>query len=127
MAKSVPEKLGHAPGLRVLVEGVPDALKLGIETVAEGPHDLMLFFVRSAGEVAAVAGRLDKLYRDGAKLWFAYPKKSGSIRADITRDNGWEALAALDFLPVTQVALDDDWSALRFRRRREIPRLTRKF
>ena len=127
MAKSVPEKLGHAPGLRVLVEGVPDALKLGIETVAEGPHDLMLFFVRSAGEVAAVAGRLDKLYRDGAKLWFAYPKKSGSIRADITRDNGWEALAALDFLPVTQVALDDDWSALRFRRRSEIPRLTRKF
>lgn len=127
MAKSASEKLGYAPGLRALVEGAPDAPKLGIESQGEGPHDLMLFFVRSAGEVAPVADRLDTLYRDGAKLWFAYPKKSGSIRADISRDHGWEALAALEFLPVTQVALDDDWSALRFRRRSEIPRLTRKF
>jgi hypothetical protein len=32
-----------------------------------------------------------------------------------------------DLLPVTQVAIDETWSALRFRRRREIAKLTRKF
>ncbi|MAF63879.1 MULTISPECIES: hypothetical protein [Pseudomonadota] len=47
------------------------------------------------------------------------------IRSDITRDDGWESLAAQDLLPVTQVAIDNDWSALRFRYRDEIARLTR--
>ena len=63
----------------------------------------------------------------GKKLWFAYPKKTGAIQTDITRDHGWAPLAAADLLPVTQVAIDATWSALRFRYRDEIPTLTRKF
>ena len=58
-------------------------------------------------------------------MWFAYPKKSGTIASDITRDDGWDLLAAHDLLPVTQVAIDSDWSALRFRYRDEIKKLTR--
>jgi hypothetical protein len=59
-------------------------------------------------------------------LWLAYPKKSGPSRTDIRRDHGFEPLLARDFLPVAQVALDDTWSALRFRRRGEIKKLTRQ-
>ena len=33
------------------------------------------------------------------------------------RDRGWDTLAAQGFAPVRQVAIDDDWSVLRFRRR----------
>ena len=47
-------------------------------------------------------------------------------RTDLTRDRGWEPMAAHDLLAVTQVAVDETWSALRFRRRREIPVLTRR-
>jgi hypothetical protein len=42
----------------------------------------------------------------------AYPKGG---RADINRDSLWPILAEDGFRPVSQVALDDTWSALRFR------------
>ena len=51
-----------------------------------------------------------------ALLWIAYPKKTGGIKSDMTRDNGWETVTAAGYEPVTQIAIDDDWSALRFRK-----------
>ena len=65
-------------------------------------------------------------YGRGGRLWFAYPKKSGARASDISRDTGWAPLLEAGLLPVTQVALDADWSALRFRFRDEVPTLTRK-
>ena len=51
----------------------------------------------------------------GGLLWFSYPKKSSKVETDITRDVGWDALGSTGLRPVTQVAIDDTWSALRFR------------
>jgi hypothetical protein len=52
-----------------------------------------------------------------AVVWFAYPKGSSKrYRCDFDRDHGWEALRAAGFDSVRQVAIDADWSALRFRR-----------
>lgn len=51
-----------------------------------------------------------------ALLWIAYPKRSGAIRSDMTRDNGWEVVFAAGYDPVMQIAVDADWSALRFRK-----------
>ncbi|MGD9939757.1 MAG: hypothetical protein AB7T74_08135 [Clostridia bacterium] len=54
---------------------------------------------------------------DGAVLWFAFPKQSSkTIRSDINRDSVWELLAPRQIHPNRNVAVDDDWSALRFRR-----------
>lgn len=53
---------------------------------------------------------------DDGVLWFAYPKKlSKKYQSDISRDHGWQLLGDLGFEGVRQVAIDDDWSALRFR------------
>lgn len=41
-------------------------------------------------------------------LWFAYPKRTGSIKTDITRDVGWGALYDLHYCPVTQIAIDEN-------------------
>ena len=57
----------------------------------------------------------DKL-EDEALFWIAYPKKTGSIKTDMTRDIGWDTVFAKGYDPVMQVAIDEDWSALRFRR-----------
>ena len=63
----------------------------------------------SAAIVAKAAG--------DALLWFAYPKgTSKRYTSDINRDKGWDVLRAADFDCVRQVAIDEDWSALRFRR-----------
>jgi hypothetical protein len=47
-----------------------------------------------------------------AAFWVAYPKGN---RADVNRDSLWPLLAEHGFRPISQVALDDTWSALRFR------------
>ncbi len=52
-----------------------------------------------------------------AVVWFAYPKgTSKRYRSTINRDTGWQALGAVGFEPVRMVAIDEDWSAVRFRR-----------
>ena len=57
---------------------------------------------------------------DEALFWIAYPKKSGSISSDISRNSGWDVLKSSGYDPVMQIAINDDWSALRFRKSKNI-------
>jgi hypothetical protein len=55
-----------------------------------------------------------------------YPKRSSKkYDTDISRDDGWQPLGDLGFEPVRQVAVDEDWSALRFRQTSRIKTMTR--
>lgn len=45
-------------------------------------------------------------------FWVLYPKGN---RTDVNRDSLWPILAEHGFRPISQVAVDDTWSALRFR------------
>jgi hypothetical protein len=50
-------------------------------------------------------------------LWFAYPKATSKRHTcEFNRDSGWQVIRAAGFDSVRQVAIDEDWSALRFRR-----------
>jgi hypothetical protein len=61
-------------------------------------------------------------------LWFAYPKGSSKkYKCDFNRDTGWAILGKHGFEPVRMVAVDEDWSALRFRRVEHIKTMTRSF
>jgi len=54
---------------------------------------------------------------EDAVLWFAYPKQtSKTYSSDLNRDSCWQALEPLALQPNRQIAIDDDWSALRFKR-----------
>ena len=76
-----------------------------------------LAFSYMKAELDAVAGALAARAEGDAVLWFAYPKRTSKrYKADFDRDRGWEVLRAAGFEPVRQVAIDADWSALRFRR-----------
>jgi len=85
-----------------------------------------LAFARRREELdALVAGLVAKAEGD-VVLWFAYPKRSSRrYKADFDRDTGWGALGAAGFEPVRQVSIDEDWSALRFRRVAHIKTLQR--
>ena len=53
-----------------------------------------------------------------ATVWFAYPTgTSKKYKCDFNRDTGWNALQAEGFDTVRAVAIDEDWTALRFRRK----------
>jgi len=88
--------------------------------------EFVLCFVQTKAEVDELAPVIDdKLEGDGI-VWFAYPKKSSKkYDAEISRDYGWEALGRHGFEPVRQVAVNEDWSALRFRRVKYIKNLKR--
>jgi hypothetical protein len=52
---------------------------------------------------------------------FAYPKgTSKTLKSEVNRDSGWDVLRSAGFDTVRLVAIDADWSALRFRRKENI-------
>jgi hypothetical protein len=77
-------------------------------------------------EVDALAKQIAQCTVGDAVVWFAYPKQSSKrYKSEIDRDHGWASLGAAGFEPVRMVAIDDDWSAKRFRRVGFIKTLTR--
>jgi hypothetical protein len=129
MTKTLAEKLGFKPGVTGWMPHCPAELAAVLPLSAnppEMPPDAILTFVERNGDVPPALAAVRPHTERGKALWFAYPKKTGRIKTDITRDLGWEPLAAADLLPVAQIAPDDTWSALRFRYRDEIAKLTRQ-
>ncbi|MBK8836749.1 MAG: hypothetical protein IPO29_18610 [Anaerolineae bacterium] len=85
-------------------------------------------FTITQKEVDAAAKALTANAAGDAVLWFAYPKGSSKkYTCEFNRDTGWAALAAAGYEPVRQVAIDEDWSALRFRKVEHIKTMTRSF
>jgi hypothetical protein len=87
-----------------------------LQSVAE--IGFLLAFVTRKAEVEALAAEVATRAKGDAVVWFAYPKgTSKKLKCDFNRDTGWDALNALGFETVRAVAIDEDWTALRFRRR----------
>jgi hypothetical protein len=100
-----------------------------------GVIDFSLAFVTTQKEVDTLGPQVAKKAKGDAVVWFAYPKGSSKkYTSQINRDNGWAVMGKAGFEPVRMVAIDEDWSALRFRRvefiktmnRPEDVRLTKK-
>ena len=88
----------------------------------------MLAFVQTEKEVAEYFKEMHALSPEDEAIWMAYPKgTSKKYKPQINRDSGWKAVGALDYEGVRQIAIDEDWSALRFRKLKFIKTLTRKF
>jgi hypothetical protein len=130
---AVLKKLAYKGEDPALVIGAPDEFRATMRAFAGkvdekpvGRYGFVLVFVRSGSDLTKLApGAAASLEGDG-RLWFGYPKKSSRrYQTDISRDSGWTPLGKLGFEPVSQVAIDDDWSALRFRRVEQIRTLTR--
>jgi len=86
-----------------------------LESVAEA--NFWLAFVTRKSEVEALAPKIAKRAKGDATVWFGYPKgTSKKLKCDFNRDTGWDALRAEGFDTVRAIAIDEDWTALRFRR-----------
>jgi hypothetical protein len=92
----------------------------GIKIVRDAKAPKGVEFALAFAQTQKELDRLSKLLAAGAAedavLWFAYPKgTSKRYRCEFNRDSGWSVIRALGFDSVRQVAIDEDWSALRFR------------
>jgi hypothetical protein len=95
--------------------GVPAIAGLDASpAVAPEKAAVVVAFVLHRAELDTVAGPVLDAARQDRLAWIAYPK-GGQLGTDLNRDILARALDAAGVQPVRQVALDDVWSALRFR------------
>ncbi len=79
--------------------------------------EFVLTFVKTKADIDKTTPIIHKKLKGDGIVWFAYPKgTSKKYKVEINRDNGWDVLVKLGFEGVRAVAIDDDWSTLRFRR-----------
>lgn len=132
--EKVLKKLGHKGPVRTLLQNPPEAIAAALtpllgEAVDQkilGIYDFALVFVTSLDAFLPLRAPLVAAMAGQSRLWICYPKKSSpSYRSDLSRDILWPTLGEFDWEPVSQYAIDEDWSAMRFRPVDEIGSLTR--
>ncbi|SFC24686.1 hypothetical protein SAMN05421780_1047 [Flexibacter flexilis DSM 6793] len=134
---SVLKKLQYKQQKEIVVLNAPPEFNAVLETVGSETAihtaleqcqqpELALVFVKTKEEINNIAPALCAKLQDDQLLWFAYPKKSSrKYKSTINRDKGWSVFGQAGFEPVMQVAIDADWSALRFRKVAFIKTMTR--
>jgi hypothetical protein len=88
--------------------------------------EFSLTFATKQKDVDSLARTVGRKAAGDAIVWIAYPKKSSKkYTCEFNRDSGWPSMGEAGFEPVRMVAIDEDWSALRFRRAEFIKNMTR--
>ena len=123
LARKLGIKEGTTLALVAAPEGwtVPD-LPPGVvvRTALRGRFDIAVLFVRSAAELRRRADAIARSTADEAATWIAWPRKAGGHVSDVTEDLLRELLLPTGLVDVKVAALDDDWSGLKFVRRKEL-------
>jgi hypothetical protein len=79
--------------------------------------EFVLSFVKNQMDIEELAPKINSKLKGDGIVWYAYPKGSSKkYKVEINRDKGWEILGELGFEGVRSVSIDEDWSAVRFRR-----------
>lgn len=90
--------------------------KVPLHTDPKGQYEFILCFVTSLAEGEKISKRLKKAVGKKTVMWIAYPKgTSKKYHSDYNRDTGNALMEKRGFTGVSLVALDADWSAMRFK------------
>jgi hypothetical protein len=123
MASTV-KKLGLKPGMRALVVGAPSGYMNSLAPLPDrvevspslgSAHEFIQLFAIKKSEITKSAKKLLQSATPGALVWITYPKKTSGVESDLSREEVWAAMEGTGWRPVSQIAIDDVWSALRFR------------
>lgn len=122
------KKLNYKDHQQVFALHTPDSFETNLQSVAGtakifkkiGDDDTIEFAIAFAvkqSDVDNIAHTIGPKLKGDAVFWIGYPKgTSKKYKCDFNRDTGWQVLGQFDLEPVRQVAIDEDWSALRFRK-----------
>ena len=122
------QKIGLKPGMRCLPLNAPDHFD-DLMAGAEG-----VTYLATAVEADVVhlfcpdRASLDQEYEaalsyvaQGGMLWVSWPKKSSKLFQDLTEDGLREVFLPTGWVDVKVCAVDQDWSGLKFLRRKSNP------
>ncbi len=104
-----------------IVLNAPTALetefvKLGFKTAFDKTKsaNTLVFINNQQQYLDFLKNQLNNIEADSV-LWFAYPKGTSKVKTDINRDTIRVTGEEFGITTVTAIAIDDTWSALRFR------------
>ena len=116
--KPILQKLLLKPGQRAAVLNAPESYQPTMRDVPDVHEQLDGTF----DFIHAFATQREELLRDGPKwrealapdglLWVSYPKGK-AIKTDLNRDVVYRALQQMGLQTVSQVSIDETWSAMR--------------
>ena len=105
--------LNRPEGYMELLSDLPEGVTVSHEP--EGTYDFVHLFVKNSSELKDLLPAAMEASEYDGLFWISYPKQSSKVETDLNRDVLWELMMETDLRPVTQVAVDPTWSALRFR------------
>jgi hypothetical protein len=120
-------KLGLKPGMVCSLLHPPEGFEERIDDLPENLEfqpkitattALAIWFVRTRAEMEFAAERASLRLPQGASLWIVYPKRTGRYRADFTLTDVRAAALAAGMVDYKICAVDDDWTGLKFARRK---------
>jgi hypothetical protein len=124
MKSPVAKKLGMNAGMRALIIGAPagyvkalgsPAGGLSVSSGGGGMYPFVQVFATRLSEIRDFAKKLPKHAGPNALVWISYPKKTPRGDGELSRDVIREAMIGTGWQAVLIVAIDEVWSALRFR------------
>lgn len=97
--------------------------------IQDDEYSFVQVFGTSNEQIKELANQGVEVLGEDGLMWLCYPKKSSKTYkgSDCSRESVAALLSDKGFEPVRQVAIDGDWSALRFRPVEKIKTMTRKF
>jgi hypothetical protein len=121
--KSIAQKLFIRENFTVLLVNAPKgyksalgALPKGVQVVTNSTKaaDLIQVFARNKAEMDDLLAKAKPFLKEGGLLWATYPK-AGQLDTDLKREVVWECAKKIGMDCVSQIAVDDVWSALRLK------------
>ncbi|MBV9457749.1 MAG: DUF3052 family protein [Bradyrhizobium sp.] len=118
--KPVAERLQVKGERRLAVIGASAALEKAVGAAKAradlAEADVALLFAADRARLEAKLPDVLKKMQEAAILWVAYPKLSSGLAADLSREVIHAVASKHGLDTVSQIAIDEDWSAMRLKR-----------
>lgn len=113
--------LSPPPEFEASLSEFSESLKIDRDLHPKTKYEFIIVFSVMKEDMEKAVKKTSAAVSEECLYWFAYPKKtSKKYKSDLTRDAGWEKLGKLGYEAVRMIAVDDDWSALRFKKADQI-------
>jgi len=124
---SLVKKLGFAAQMKVAVLGAPEGFEDKLRDLPDGVEllrkmtsrtRLTLWFVRSRQELETETEFVSARLPEGGSVWIIHPKQAGRYRVDFNQNDVRAAGLAAGLVDYKVCAVDEDWSGLKFARKK---------
>ena len=121
------EKLQITDEKNILIQGLPSSIEKQFVKLSFAKSvtpllrsrgvNFALVFAVNKKQLCQILGDVIPALAVNANFWISYPKVASKIASDLTRDTNWECIENYSLDAVTEVTLDNVWTAIRFTKR----------